>query len=151
MSQQHLNTFLFAWNPAKYPWPEIGEQCELLRSGEKVIESWSCASYKKVRHGDRAFLSVVGTEPRGLFGSGYIVSEPFIGKDHRGKENHRVLIEFDVLLDPNTQTILTLDLLSMGKMAKQVWAPQASGIAIKPEITEELELLWKDFSETNGR
>lgn len=143
--QQPANTFLFAWNPVKYPWPEIGEQCELVRSGEKLIESWSCASHKKIQHGDRAFLVLVGAEPRGIFGSGHIVSEPFIGKDHRGKDNHRVLIEFDILLDPHNESILSIDLLTIGKMARQVWAPQASGIAIKPEITEELELLWEDF------
>jgi 5-methylcytosine-specific restriction protein A len=151
MLHQPLNTFLFAWNPVKYPWPEIGEQCEHLRAGEKVIEDWSCASHKKIRPGDRAFLVLVGAEPRGIFGSGYVASEPFIGKDHRGNMKNRVLIDFDVLLDPNTETILTLDLLNMGKMAKQVWAPQASGIVIKPEITGELEALWEDFLRTKKR
>jgi hypothetical protein len=151
MPNESLKTFLFAWNPVKYPWPEIGEQCQQLKAGKKIIESWSCASHKKVRPGDRAFLVLVGAEPRGIFGSGYMASEPFIGKDHRGNMKHRILIDFDVLLDPKKETILTLSLLSIGKMARQVWAPQASGIIIKPEITDELEALWEDFLRMDKR
>ncbi len=151
MSNPNVNTFLFAWNPLKYKWPEIDEYCRLLNSGQKVTESWSCASHKKIKTGDRAFVSIVGIEPRGIFASGSIASEPFIGKDHRGNMKTRVLIEFDVLLNPGKENILTIDLLNMGKMEKQVWAPQASGISIKPDITEELEALWLDFLKTENR
>jgi len=140
-----MNTFLFSWSPVKFAWPEISERAEQLRQGETVAEDWSCASYKKIKKGDRAFLSVVGVEPRGIFASGYVASDPFIGKNHRGKENYRVLIEFDVLLDPAKEPILTLDLLSVGKTAKQLWTPQGSGISIRAEVTEELEALWQDF------
>lgn len=145
MNHKEINTFLFAWNPIKFAWPEIKTLSEQLKHGKKVTEDWSCASHKKIEKGDRAFLSLVGVEPRGLFASGYVASEPFIGKNKRGKENYRVLIEFDVLLDPSEESILTLDILKIGKMEKQQWAPQASCISIKPEITEELEALWQDF------
>ncbi|MES2133580.1 MAG: hypothetical protein V4506_14625 [Bacteroidota bacterium] len=140
-----INTFLFAWNPIKFAWPEIKDLSEQLKRGKKVTEDWSCASHKKIKKGDRAFLSLVGVEPRGIFASGYVASEPFIGKNKRGKENYRVLIEFDVLLNPDKETILTLDIIKIGKLEKQQWTPQASGISIKPEITEELEALWQDF------
>src|SRR6187402_3597298 len=101
MNTTNINTFLFAWNPVKFEWPEIGEQSALLRSGEKVIESWSCASHKKIKKGDRAFVSIVGSGQRGIFASGFVVSEPFIGKNRRGRDAYRVLIDFDVLLDTN--------------------------------------------------
>ncbi|MDB5257277.1 MAG: hypothetical protein JWM14_1972 [Chitinophagaceae bacterium] len=139
------NTFLFSWNPIKFSWPELGEQIELLKHGGKVEESWTCASHKKVKPGDRAFVSFVGMDPRGIFASGSISSEPFIGKNRKGNPCYRVLIDFDVLLNPATESILTLDILNMGPMNKQVWTPQSSGISIKPEFVEELELLWEDF------
>lgn len=139
------NTFLFSWNPIKFSWPEIGWQSELLRNGGKVEDSWTCASHKKVKPGDRAFLSLVGVEPRGIFASGHISSQPFIGKNRKGNNAYRVLIDFDVLLDPATEPILTLDILNIGRMEKQLWTPQASGIAIKSELLEELEALWQDF------
>ena len=142
------NTFLFSWNPLKFAWPEISEECDLLKKGGKVEDSWTCASHKKIQVGDRAFISLVGIEPRGIFASGYVSSEPFIGKNRKGNNAWRVRITFDVLLDPSTEPILTLDILNLGAMTKQLWTPQASGISIKPELLEELEALWQDFLST---
>lgn len=143
--EHHKNTFLFSWNPLKFPWPDIAEDSRLLIMGSKVENSWTCASHKKVKLGDRAFVSCVGVEPRGLFASGYISSEPFLGPNRKGNTTHRVMINFDVLLNPNKESILTLDILAIGPLSKQVWTPQGSGISIKSEFTEELELLWQDF------
>lgn len=143
------NTFLFAWNPVKFEWREIDERIAELRQGEHVKEDWSCAT-KKVKPGDRAFLSVVGAEPRGIFASGYVASELFPGKNHRGNMANRVMIAFDVLLNPAKESILTLDILNIGPLEKQLWTPQASGISIRPELVEELEALWQDFLQTRG-
>jgi len=147
MNSHTPNTFLFGWNPVKYEWREINECIHALRKGESVKEDWSCAS-KKVKPGDRAFLSVLGVEPRGIFASGYVASELFLGKNHRGNMANRVMIEFDVLLNPAKESILTLDLLKIGNLEKQLWTPQASGISIRPELVEELEALWQDFLQT---
>lgn len=143
---EKLNAFLFSWNPVKFSWPELAEQCAEVKAGERVIEDWSCASHKKVRPGDRAFVSLVGSKKRGIFASGYVASEPFTGHNMHGRQAMRVLIEFDVLLDPDTELILSLDVLQQGsRTAKQLWTPQASGILIKPEIASELEGIWHDF------
>jgi hypothetical protein len=146
----HLNTFLFVWNPAKWPWPEIREDIYRLKKGEKLIESWNCVSHKKVKPGDRAFISRVGSEPRGLFASGYIDSLPFLAKSRKGKAIHHVCINFDVLIDPDQDPILTTDLLNIGTLSKQLWTPQSSGITIKPELTGELGALWQDFLKSEG-
>jgi hypothetical protein len=139
------NTFLFSWNPVKFPWPELEEQCHRLKNGQPVEEDWTCASHKKVRPGDRAFVTYVGAEPRGIFASGTISSEPFLGKNRKGNDAYRVWIKLDVLLNPRIEPILTLDILKIGRLENQLWTPQASGILIKPEFTEELEALWSDF------
>lgn len=143
------SAYLFAWSPSKWPWPELPEQSRLVSSGGRVTERWTCASHKKIKPGDRAFVVKVGGGPRGIFASGYVTSEPFIGKGRRGQDIHCVMVELDVLLDPATTPILTVELLRMGKMEKQMWTPQSSGISIKEELVEELELLWQDFLE-NG-
>ncbi len=139
------NTFLFAWNPVKWPWPEIGEARTQLKSGQKIQESWNCVSHKKVNPGDRAFFTRVGSDPRGLFASGHVTSKPFLSLGRKNKEIFNVLIDFDVLLDPGHEQILTVDLLKIGKLGSQLWTPQSSGIIIKPELVEELEMLWADF------
>jgi 5-methylcytosine-specific restriction protein A len=138
-------TFLFAWNPVKWPWPEIAETAAAVSRGEKFVESWHCVSHKKVKPGDRAFFTHVGATPRGLFASGHVISEPVVCTGRKGSSIYCVKVEFDVLLDPATMPILTLDILRIGRLEKQLWTPQTSGISIQPQLTGELEALWADF------
>jgi hypothetical protein len=65
-----------------------------------------------------------------------------------GRHYYRVNIQFDILLNPDKEPILILDILKTGNLAKQTWTPQASGISIKPELVDELEGVWQDFLET---
>lgn len=140
-----MNTYLFGWNPVKHAWHELPEAIEKLKEGIHFTESWTCASHKKVKKGDRAFFMHLGKEPRGLFASGYVSSEPYAGKNRKGRDCFRVDVVFDVLLNPAAGAVLLLDVLHMTKLRKQNWLPQASGIAIQAELVEELELLWSDF------
>lgn len=143
-------TFLFVWNPDKWQWKNLEENIEQLEMGNKVVEKWSCISHRNIKLGDRAFLARVGSEPRGIFASGYIVSEPFLSKHWSGtdKDIHRVQIDFDILLNPTKDPILTLELLKIGNLERQTWLPQSSGISVKPELVEELEGVWFDFLTT---
>ncbi|HEY1040524.1 MAG TPA: HNH endonuclease, partial [Bacteroidia bacterium] len=143
-------TWLFVWNPEKWPWPEIGEDSKRLKQGGIIQENWNCVSHKKVKTGDRAFVAKVGALPRGIFASGHVASEPFPAKSRKGKDIHNVLIDFDVILDPAQTGILTLELLNMSDLSKQLWTPQSSGISIKLELIEELEALWQDFLASAG-
>jgi 5-methylcytosine-specific restriction enzyme A len=151
------NAYLFVWNPDKWSqWtdpkhePYIEKNIEELKNTGKVTLMWSCRSHKSIRPGDRAFLAKVGTAPRGIFGSGKVVSEPFLSQHWNGadKDFPRVLIEFDVLLNPEKDSILTLDHLDKGNLAKQQWTPQSSGISIRPEALEELDKEWFEFLRT---
>lgn len=142
-----MPAFLFAWNPHKWPWPELEQDIATLRQTGHFSEDWSCASHRSVTVGDRAFLVHVGEEPRGIVGSGTIVKGPFLGQ-HRVKKNrpsHRVVIQFGALLNPKLEPILSLDILRLDEMRRQVWTPQSSGISIKPEYVPTLEGLWLDF------
>ena len=145
-----VNTYLFAWNPDKWKWTTLEQSIEQLENSGKVTERWSCVSHKTIKTGDRAFLVRLGSEPRGIFAAGYIVSEPFLSKHWSGedKDVYRVLIDFEVLLNPEKEPILTLDILKTGNLEKQQWTPQSSGISIKPELVEELEAVWFDFLTT---
>lgn len=145
-----MNTFLFAWNPEKWNWENLEQNIEQLENTGKASERWSCASHKKIKLGDRAFLVRLGSEPRGIFASGYVASYPFIAEHWKikDKEVPRILIDFDILLNPNEEPILELDILKKGKLKNQNWTPQSSGISIKPEIVEELEAIWFNFIAT---
>lgn len=146
-----MATYLFAWNPKKWDWKSLDESIEELNTCGKFIEKWSAQTHKKIKPGDRAFLTKVGSVPRGIMGSGYVISEPFISEHWSGNGTlvHRVLIEFDVLLNPGVEPILTTELLSTGNLTKQTWTPQSSGIPLKDDIAEELEAVWFDFLSTH--
>lgn len=137
-----MNNFLFAWNAKKWPWPEIDEAINTLHRGEELIEPWRVAAYKRIRPGDRAYMVHVGKEPRGIFGSGHVASLPYL---KGGSHVHLVDLKVDTLLNPAKETILTLDILAIGKLSRQLWTPQGSGILIQPDIVEELGLVWQDF------
>jgi hypothetical protein len=139
-----MRAFLFAWNPVKWPWPGLSGDIRTLRETGILTEAWSCASKRSVRMGDRAFLVRVGKKPTGLMGSGYISSEPF-ESERNGIRRVRVTINFEVLLDPETEPILGMEELRSGVLKQQLWSPQASGISIKPHVAFGLEEVWNAF------
>jgi 5-methylcytosine-specific restriction protein A len=148
-----MNSFLFAWNPNKYPWDDLSKAAKSCRKFGRYSDSWSCVSYKHVQPGDRAFLVRVGVAPRGIMGSGHITSEPYLAPhwNDPSKTVYRVNIDFDVLLDPHHEPILTLDMLKLKSKAKQMWTPQSSGILIKREVVGELERIWDRFMMASER
>lgn len=140
-----MRAFLFAWNPDKWEWPDLEQDVKDLAETGVFVDAWSCASHKAVREGDKAYLIKLGKEPKGIMGSGFISSEPFMGENHRGQPRMRILVNFDRLLNPYKEEILPLDTLKSGALAAQHWSTQSSGIAIKPHLVEELESVWLDF------
>lgn len=146
------NTYLFVWNPDKWKWTTLEKNIEELQNSGKTTERWSCRSNKTIKSGDRAFLARVGSEPRGIFAAGYVSSEPFLSPHWSGEDKNvfRVLIDFEVLLNPDKEPILTTDILNTGNLEKQMWTPQSSGISIKPELVDELEAVWFDFLTTQN-
>ncbi|MDB4924765.1 hypothetical protein [Mucilaginibacter sp.] len=144
-----MKAFLFGWNPLKFEWADIDEDIKKLATTGKFEDNWSVISYKTIQPGDRAYIVRVGVEPKGIFASGVIASEPYLAF-RNGRHYYRITIALDVLLNPNKESILTLDILKTGNLAAQTWTPQASGISIRPELVDELEGVWIDFLETGG-
>jgi hypothetical protein len=139
-----MSAYLFGWNPQKFGWTDIDDDILKIKTEGYLEENWSVASYKTIQPGDRAFIMRLGVEPKGIFASGVISSEPYVAF-RNGRPYHRINIKLDVLLNPDKEQILTLDILKMSNLANQNWTPQASGISIRPELLKELEGLWADL------
>jgi 5-methylcytosine-specific restriction protein A len=142
-----INTYLFVWNPKRWTWNDIEQSIEQIDKTGKCSERWSCGNTKSIQSGDRVFLVKVGTEPKGIVAAGFTTTTPFLDR-HWSGENRKTFyvdIDFEVLLNPDEEPILTLDILKTGNLATQNWTPQASGISIRPELVEELEAVWFDF------
>lgn len=142
--------FLFGWNPIKWPWADLGNDIEKLNRDGYLKETWSAASHKAIKPGDKAYVVRLGAEPKGIFASGIISSEPFLAVS-AGRTYYRVVVKLDVLLNPKEEPILTLDLLKTGNLAEQMWTPQASGVSVRPHLVEELEGLWLSFLDKSNR
>jgi 5-methylcytosine-specific restriction protein A len=141
------NAYLFVWNPSKWDWVGLEQNIEEIQNRGATTLRWSCRSHKSIKVGDRAFLVRLGDEPRGIMASGYVVSEPFLSPHWSGEDRDvpRVLIEFDVIINPKRGAILSLDLLKTSHLAQQHWTPQTSGISIRSDLVAELEAIWFDF------
>lgn len=139
-----MNAYLFGWNPQKFAWNDLDDDIKRLAAEGAIEDNWSVASHKTIKPGDRAYIVRLGIEPKGIFASGYIASEPYLAS-RKGRIYHRITISIDVLLNPDREQILSLDILKTGNLAGQTWTPQASGISIKAHLADELEGVWQDF------
>ncbi len=139
-----MKAYLFGWNPLKFAWADMDDDIKKLKTTGNLVDNWSVASHKTIQIGDRVYIVRLGVEPKGIFASGVISSEPYIAFQ-KGRHYHRIEISIDTLLNPDKELILTMDILKTGDLAAQTWSPQASGISIKPQLTDELEGVWLNF------
>jgi 5-methylcytosine-specific restriction protein A len=143
-----MTTYLFTWNPARWNWPYLRDSIKTIKQTGHCHEHWGCAATKKIRPGDRAFLMKLGQEPRGLMGSGWVVSEVYDaqhwGSDDSGKLTRYVEIDWETLLDPTTD-LFPREWLTSPVYAKMRWAPRASGARIPDDVAAQLEQDWAKF------
>lgn len=147
MNSTTPKTFLFVWNPKKWHWADLEKDIAEVKNTGSTLEEWSVASHRKIQKNDRAFLLRLGQAPKGLMAAGKIATDPFLAKHWNGEDRliYRVKLELEVLLNPATETLLSLDLLKQGGLARINWTPRSSGVEIPADATDELEALWNDF------
>jgi 5-methylcytosine-specific restriction protein A len=150
--QKHkAKTFLFTWNPKKWSWDDLPQAVYDANAEGRYHNCWSCAAIRQVSVGDRAFLMRLGVAPKGLMGSGVIVSEPFEAphwnpeRARQGDTDYQVGIIFDALSD---LPIMGEEQLTSGSLGKHHWFPQNSGTQIPEDIALELETEWSRVSGT---
>jgi len=147
---QQMNTNLFLWNPKKWTWTTLEQDIEQVDLTGHCSQRWSCGSTKSIQAGDRIFLLKVGTEPKGIIAAGFATSSPFAERHWSGEDKNALYIDvdFEVLLNPDKEPILTVDILNAGNLAKQNWQPQSSGTSVKSKLVDELEAVWFGFLAT---
>lgn len=145
-------TFLFTWNPKRWHWDDLPQAVYEANVEGQYLDKWSCGVTKNISVGDRAFLIRLGEPPKGMIGSGTIVSEPYESahwnaeKAEQGVTVYRVNILFDVLSEI---PILDEQVLSSGGLADHNWYPRASGTIIPENIAKQLEVIWSRATATS--
>ena len=151
-----MATFLLTWNPERWPWGDLADEARLLRQGKELAGRWSCGNNRTLQPGDRFFLMRQGSQPRGIVGSGWIVSEPYQDRhwdpDRRKKGVPALYVDirFDVLLEPERDELLGVAELTRGPLHAVHWRTQTSGIRIPDDAAQLLEGLWKEHLRRHG-
>ena len=146
---------MLTWNPKVFAWEDIQESiAEVEEFGDLVID-WSCGRAKKIRAGDRVFLSRQGVEPKGTMASGTVVvgvyTEKHFDTQKPGKtsEANYVQFSYEILLDPGQTPLLSREVLR-AHLPETNCDTQMSGMAIKEGAAARLEERWNEHLKELG-
>lgn len=142
-----MPTFLFTHNPNRWDWTDLQDCIKEIESSGWCHRNWSCNT-KQIHKGDRVYLIRLGMEPKGIFASGWAISEWYEdshfdeAKEAEGKKARYVDVAFNAILDPDNEEILPRKTLDNGILKQMHWSSQSSGILIPDKIAKELDSIW---------
>jgi 5-methylcytosine-specific restriction enzyme A len=141
-----MATYLFAWNPALWAWPEMPADIRRLGRRGHVDTEWSAGRTRAIEIGSRAFLVRVGVPPKGIFGAGFTLTEPQPAPHWRPeKAAAGVMTQYLWLrleaLDPLPS--VTYDDLAKPPFRRFRWGVRASGVRVPSTLADALEDLWE--------
>ena len=146
MHHTTVATYLFAWNPAIWSWPELaGDVRKLARRGH-LDTRWSCGRHRHIDPGSRAFLVRLGVAPKGIFGSGVTLTPPETGrhwieeKAAAGIPTNYTMLRLDRLFE---MPLITFEELTIPPFRRFRWGMRSSGTYLPEPIADALEDLWE--------
>jgi hypothetical protein len=153
-------TYLLTFNPDKaYKWEDLQDCIDDVRDHGFYATAWSCGRNRKITAGDRVFMMRQGHgsgDRRGIFASGWATSDVY-EQEHwdetearKGKLALYVPIRLDVLLDSDSEPILSRYVLREDPLAGGPWDARTGGVAIPDEIAAELEKEWARLLASKG-
>jgi Domain of unknown function (DUF6438) len=153
-------TYLLTWNPDKaFKWVDLQDCIDDVRDHGFFAVAWSCGRNRKISAGDRIFMMRQGRgsrERRGIFASGWATSDVYEQQHwdeteaRKGKLALYVPIRLDVLLDSDSEPVLSRSELREGPLAGGPWDTRSGGVAIPDEIAAELEKEWAYLLASKG-
>src|ERR1041384_6083811 len=75
-----MTTYLFAWNPVYWDWPELAGEIRRWTRGGQVDMGGASGRTRAIEPGSRAFMVRLGTPPKGIIGSGFTLTPPTPGR-----------------------------------------------------------------------
>jgi hypothetical protein len=153
-------TYLLTFNPDKaYKWEDLQDCIDDVRDHGFYTTAWSCGRNRKITAGNRVFMMRQGHgsgERRGVFASGWATSDVY-EQEHwdetearKGKLALYVAIRLDVLLDSDSEPMLSRSILREDPLAGGPWDARTGGVAIPDEIATELEKEWARLLASKG-
>lgn len=140
-----LSTHLLAWNPAKYPWGSLEDELRDVDDGVAPMR-WSVGNVTSIEPGDRLFLIRLGSDPKGIIGSGWAISRPSPAphwdptRAANGAMSNRIDLELDLVAQ---EPLIPLQQLNQSAILSDYhWSTQMSGVRIPENVAAELEVAW---------
>ena len=141
-----MATYLFAFNPAIWSWPELPQDIRKLARRGHLDRGWSCGRHRNIEPGSRAFFVRVGVEPKGIFGSGVTLTAPET-RPHWQEERaaagatyNRTTLRLERLF---ALPLVTFDELTEPPFRRFRWGIRSSGTYLPETIADALEDLWE--------
>ena len=141
-----MATYLFAWNPSLWNWPELAADRKKLARRGHLDTHWNSGRVRNIDIGSRVFLVRVGVPPKGIFGAGYTLTAPQPSPHWRperaaaGAVMQRLILRLDTLLD---LPAVTYDDLALPPFKRFRWGVRASGVRVPSTLADALETLWE--------
>jgi 5-methylcytosine-specific restriction protein A len=148
-----MPTYLFAWNPKHWDWPELGRKVSLLKRRGHVDLQWASGRTRAIEPGSRAFMVRLGVPPKGIIGAGVTLTAPEEGehwiaaKAAAGVPGLYLLMRFEVL---STTPLVTFDDLARPPYSRFRWGIRASGTRLPSTLADALETLWEERTSVRG-
>ncbi len=141
-----MATYLFAWNPSLWNWPEMAADRRKLARRGHFDTDWNSGRVRNIEPGSRAFLIRVGLPPKGIFGAGYTLTAPHPEPHWRpdraaaGAVMQRLILRLDTLLE---LPAITYGDLALPPFARFRWGVRSSGMHVPSALADALETLWE--------
>jgi len=139
-------TYLFAWNPAIWNWPDLTADIRTLARRGHLDTRWSCGRHRNIDPGSRAFLVRLGVAPKGIFGSGVTLTAPAAQrhwieeKAAAGLTTHYTMLRLERLFEV---PLVTFDELDGAPFRRFRWGMRSSGTYLPETLADALEDLWE--------
>lgn len=142
-----MPTYLFAWNPKHWDWPELGRLVSRRKRRGHVDVEWASGRTRAIEPGSRAFMVRLGVPPKGIIGSGVTLTAPEEGehwmaaKAAAGVPGLYLQIRFEVL---SKTPLVTFDDFDRPPFSRFRWGIRASGTRLPSTLADALETLWEE-------
>ena len=142
-----MATFLFAWNPKYWNWPELADEIGVIAREGHVNTQWASGATRAIEPGSRAFMVRLGVPPKGLIGAGVTMTAPVEGPHWREDKKLKrattlhLWIRWEALFET---PLVSFDDLAVPPFSRFRWATRASGVHIPSNVADAVEALWEE-------
>ena len=141
-----MATYLFAWNPIHWDWPELRRETRKVERRGHVDIQWASGRIRAIEPGSRAFMVRLGVPPKGIIGAGYTLTAPEPGlhwvaaKAKAGIPGLYLRLRLEVLRE---LPLVTFDDLALPPFSRFRWGIRQSGTGVPSSLADALESLWE--------